>query len=68
MSLYRDDDWASFSSSSPDFVTVREHDIPYTVFENEDDVTTRGGDELSVRLSKSLIALWSLRQKILGGP
>lgn len=68
ISLYRDDDWASFTSSSPDFVTVREHDIPYTVFENEDDVTTRGGDELSVRLSKSLIALWSLRQKNLGGP
>ncbi len=67
MDLYRDDDWVSFTSSSPDFITVREHDIPYTVFENEDDVTTRGGDELSLRLSKSLIALWSLRQKSLGG-
>lgn len=60
--LYQEDDWAALTSDNSDFITVREHEIPYVVFENEDDVTTKGGDELGTRLSESLSTLWSLRQ------
>jgi hypothetical protein len=66
MHLYRDDDWASFTSAAPDFIVVRDHLIPFIVFDNEDDVTTRGGAELGVRLSDSLKYLWSLRQQARG--
>jgi hypothetical protein len=66
MHLYREDDWASFTSTAPDFIVVRDHRIPFIVFDNEDDVTTRGGAELGVRLSDSLKYLWSLRQQARG--
>jgi hypothetical protein len=35
-------------------------DIPYVVFENEDDVTIRGGKELTLRLEHCLDTLWQL--------
>jgi hypothetical protein len=65
--LYQKDDWSAFTSENSDFISVRDHQIPYVVFENEDDVTTEGGDELGIRLSDSLRSLWSLRQLKLGG-
>lgn len=61
--LYRDDDWASFTSANSDFIAVRDHRIPFIVFENEDDATSQGGEELGNRLSEAFDRLWSLRQK-----
>jgi hypothetical protein len=57
--LYRDDDWDDFTTSDPEFLTVRNYRIPYAVFENEDDVTTAGGELLGMRLEKNLQSLWS---------
>ena len=61
--LYREDDWATLTSSNPNFVTIRNHRIPFIVFENEDDVTSQGGEELGDRLNKAFDRLWSLFQK-----
>lgn len=63
MHLYREDDWESFTSANSEFISVRDHRIPYFIFENEDDVTTRGGDKLGERLNEGLDRLWSLYQK-----
>jgi hypothetical protein len=59
--LYRDDDWASFSASDLDFLSVRSIRVPYVVFENEDDVTTGKPDLLAERLETVLGRLWELR-------
>jgi len=57
--LYRLEDWDSFSAADPDFLHVREFRLPYVVFENEDDLTTQGGERLLVRLQSCLDRLWS---------
>jgi len=58
--LYRQDDWAEFSATDPEFVTVKGIRVPYVVFENEDDVTTAGGEALGRRLEEVLGRLWTL--------
>jgi hypothetical protein len=61
-SLYLEDDWFDFTASDPDVFSVRNIQIPYTNFENEDDVTTRAGEELGLRLEGVLQNLWNLWQ------
>ncbi|MFH2129127.1 MAG: hypothetical protein ABIK68_02035, partial [bacterium] len=61
--LYHLDDWEAFSQADPYFLHVREISIPYSVFENGDDVTTAKPDLLSSRLEASLHHLWQLRHK-----
>ena len=52
--LYRDDDWDDFCADDANFLTVRDHSVPYVVFENEDDVTTENTDRLAARLDDVL--------------
>lgn len=61
--LYREDDWESFSASDPQYLLVRDYHIPYTVFENEDDLTSVPDARLDQRLEKSLSRLWDLHQQ-----
>jgi hypothetical protein len=56
--LYRESDWEAFARDSK-YLHVRGLKIPYVVFENEDDVTTRGGTELGARLENVLGLLWT---------
>lgn len=58
--LYHDDDWLALIENSPDYINLNGRMGPYTVLENEDDVTTRGGDLLSRRLVDTLDRLWGL--------
>lgn len=58
--LYRDDDWNGLSGVDGEYLTVRDVKIPYVVLENEDDVTTPGGEELSRRLESTLGRLWHI--------
>ncbi|MEW6717645.1 MAG: hypothetical protein AB1345_09100 [Chloroflexota bacterium] len=58
--LYRDCDWATISAPDPEFVTVQGTNVPYAVFENEDDVTTKAGEALGQRLESVLGHLWQL--------
>jgi hypothetical protein len=58
--LYLEDDWFEFTAAAPNTFSVRNFQVPYAVFENEDDVTTRGGKELGSRLEGVLEHLWSL--------
>ncbi len=61
--LYRHDDWHTFTASDPNFVLVKGFKVPYAILENEDDVTTQGGDTLASRLKDRLDHLWSLWQQ-----
>jgi hypothetical protein len=58
--LYKRSDWDKLSENDPHYITIQEHQVPYIVFENEDDVTSQGGEVLSKRLDKSLNQLWDL--------
>ena len=61
--LYKEDDWAEFSKTDSEFVTINDLKIPYVVFENEDDVTTNTPVLLAERLEETLSKLWMLKEK-----
>jgi len=58
--LYEDDDWDALTASDPDFVSVGAVQVPYVVFENDDDVTTDTPELLAARLEATLGRLWGL--------
>lgn len=60
--LYKQDDWVDFTRSDPSHIQVHEYKLPYTVLENEDDVTTPGGEALFTRLEDCLARLWAIKQ------
>jgi hypothetical protein len=57
--LYENDDWFEFSGDSK-FLVVRGVQVPYIVFENEEDFTTAGGSELERHLALCCEELWRL--------
>lgn len=56
-SLYRYVDWDELTANQPDTVQIQGVSVPYVVFENEDDVTSQGGDLLGERLQETLSQL-----------
>ncbi|MFV9675931.1 MAG: hypothetical protein ACNYZI_11190 [Anaerolineales bacterium] len=61
--LYRQDDWSSFSSGDPQYLSLQDIQVPYVNFENADNVTSNGGEALHQRLEERLATLWSLWQR-----
>lgn len=61
--MYRDSDWQELTQNNPETITIQGFNIPYAIFENEDDVTTNYGTELGVRLEKTLANLWDRYKK-----
>ncbi len=58
--LYKEIDWQELSSADPDYLIIQERRVPYVVLDNSDDVTTRGGQELGIRMEKVFSRLWEL--------
>ncbi len=58
--LYKETDWAEVSRDDPHYLSVNGIRVPYVVFDNSDDVTTRRGDALGSRLEGVFSALWTL--------
>ena len=58
--LYRQDDWQSITHNNPTHLRINSVDVPYVLFENEDDVTSREIELLDQRLSKGLGELYQL--------
>lgn len=59
--LYKESDWAELSrSASRGSILIQGTQVPFVVFENEDDVTTPGGEPLGARLQNCLDSLWQL--------
>ncbi len=58
--LYKESDWAEISAADPEFIPIQSQQVPYVVFENEDDVTTARDEALGKRLEETLGRLWRL--------
>lgn len=56
--LYKAVDWHELTQSDPAYLNIQGANVPYVVFENEDDVTTARGDALGDRLEARLQTLW----------
>jgi hypothetical protein len=63
--LYRLDDWADLTHTDPGYLTIRSQQVPYAVFENEDDVTTNKMLQLASRLESVISGLWSQRTQVM---
>jgi hypothetical protein len=55
-------DWDELTAGNPEYITIQGFQVPYTVFDNQDDVTTTQGNALGKRLEESLGRLWALYQ------
>ena len=58
-SLYRYSDWQEVTADQPEQILIKGFPVPYVVFNNEDDVTSQGGDILSNRLQEKLADLFT---------
>jgi len=58
--LYRETDWDEITTDNPQYISIQNQDVPYAVFQNEDDVTTEQGKALNKRLEEVLTRLWKL--------
>ena len=61
--LYRESDWEEISAPDAEFLTIQGTQVPYAVFQNEDDVTTARGAALGQRLEETLSLLWQRYQQ-----
>jgi len=61
--LYRHVDWDEITSVDSMFINIQGFRVPYVVFENDDDLTTKQGKALSNRLEIALNQLWDLYQE-----
>jgi hypothetical protein len=56
--MYRDTDWFEIIRNHPEVLPIKGYQVPYAVFNNEDDVTTAPGPLLGERLEAMLQPLW----------
>ena len=59
--LYGKDDFAQIAPGSDGVIEITGIQVPYAVFENEDDITTNKPEELAARLENILKRLWELK-------
>src|SRR5574340_86607 len=58
--LYKEVDWDEVTKFAPQYLQIQGCRVPYVIFDNHDDVTSRNGAALSQRLESSLAGLWEL--------
>lgn len=56
--MYSDCDFHELSKNDNKFILIHNKKVPYTIFENEDDVTTENKTALRIRLKECLNYLW----------
>ena len=56
--MYSECDFLELAGKDNSFISIRSRNVPYTIFENEDDVTTDHKPALRKRLEDSLNILW----------
>jgi hypothetical protein len=63
--IYKEVDWDELAQGKKSgLLEIASHRVPFVVFENEDDLTTPGGEPLGTRLEERLNALWEIYQKL----
>ena len=60
--LYRETDWEEVTKNDPKLISAGSHKVPYAVFDNSEDLTTRGGEALGEELEKVFGRLWEIYQ------
>ena len=58
--LYFEEDWHELTAKSPNCLEIAGTKVPYIVFNNEDDLTSKLDKEFETRLKSSLDDLWKL--------
>jgi len=58
--LYKESDWFEIVKNTKNYIKIRNFPVPFTVFENEDDVTSSPNDTFAKRLKTNLNILWEL--------
>lgn len=61
--LYRECDFSEVALGNQGLILINKHDVPFVVFYNYDDVTTKMNDDLGKRLKFSLTQLWKIRNQ-----
>lgn len=56
--MYKESDWADLAGEESGHLIIQGIKVPYAVMENEDDVTTPGGEALGERLKMTMKKLW----------
>ena len=58
--MYKDTDWDELVSLSKKYIEIASVQVPYSILENEDDITSGNSQELSNRLETTLNLLWKI--------
>jgi hypothetical protein len=59
--LYKESDWETFSSGDPGYLRVKDHRVPFAIFDNEPEKTDKP-HVLGKHLEEVCVKLWSLRR------
>ncbi len=60
---YKTNDWEKLSAKDPEYIEVKGIKVPYSVFNNEPDLTTEGGEPLGKALEDTFGRLWTIMHK-----
>ena len=58
--MYKDTDWDELANQSKESIELASALVPYSILENEDDITSGNSDELLKRLETTLNSLWNV--------
>ena len=61
--MYKEIDWKDVSAADPEYLAIQGKQVPYVIFENEDDVTTAQAEALGKRLQDKLSTLWGIYRR-----
>ncbi len=60
---YKINDWDKLSANDPEYIDVKGIRVPYSVFNNEPDLTTAAGEPLGKALEDTFNKLWAIKNK-----
>ncbi|MBN1348365.1 hypothetical protein JXJ21_03085 [candidate division KSB1 bacterium] len=60
---YKINDWEKLTADDPEHITVKGVKLPCVAFNNESDLTTKGGEALGAALEQSFQKLWKIKNK-----
>ena len=58
---YKTNDWEKLAAKDPEFIDVKGIKVPYSVFQNEPDLTTAAGEPLGQVLEDTFKRLWAIK-------
>ena len=62
--MYAETDWFEITENSKEYLSIAGNDVPYIIFENEDDLTSTIDDVFVERLKRRMDSLWDLYERV----